>query len=811
MEPGKALKAEELYRPCELEGLTFETTAEIGEPSGFFGQTRAVEAIQFGAEVDRTGYNLFVLGPPGTGRHSFVREFLEAKALTEPVPSDWCYVNNFADSRRAVALELPAGTGRKLREDIEQLIKEAQRAIPAALESEDYRNRRQAIEEEAQREQEEAFKEVDKHAQEKGLGFIQTSTGFAFVPLIDGQKVELDEYRKLPEEERKRLERETQAVGKELREKLQAIPRKIRKLLRKIQKLDEEVILFSVSSLIEEVIEDYEPLPQVVEHLRLLENDIVANIHLFRQPSETQGLVERVLSQQMGSMETPDSPGLRRYAVNVFVDHSESRGAPVVFEEYPAYQQLIGRIEHIAKMGTLVTDFNLLEAGALHRANGGYLVVDARKVLLQPFAWEALKRALKLSEIRIRSLGHLYSLVDTVSLEPQAIPLRAKVVLVGDRLTYYLLQALDPEFPDLFKVAADFDDQMDRSPENVKLMACFLAGLGKDNGLLPLDRTGVARIVEESSRIAGDSLRLSTQMRKVVDLVREADFWSRKAGKEVATGLEVQRAIDARTRRASRVRDRIREEILRGTILVDTSGMKIGQTNGLAVLQIGDYSFARPHRISARVSLGSGEVVDIEREVELGGPIHSKGVLILSNFLASNYVNDRPLSLSASLVFEQSYGSVEGDSASAAELSALLSALSDLPIAQSLAVTGSVNQYGEVQAIGGVNEKIEGFFDICEARGLRGDQGVLIPSANVQHLMLRADVIEAVKAGQFNIYPVEDIDQCMELLTGARAGERDESGEFPEGTVNRKLCDRLIDLADKRRDFAPESKGPAPL
>jgi lon-related putative ATP-dependent protease len=478
----------------------------------------------------------------------------------------------------------------------------------------------------------------------------------------------------------------------------------------------------------------------------------------------------------------------------------------VIYEDHPIYNNLVGRIEHLAQMGALLTDFTLIKSGALHRANGGYLILDARQLLLQPYAWDALKRVLRSRELRIESLGQALSLVSTVSLEPQPIPLDVKVVLVGERLLYYLLHRYDPDFGELFKVEADFSEGMDRTSENNLLYARLLATLIRREKLRSLDRGAVARVIEQSARAMGDAEKLSVHLLSIVDLLREADYWADVADNDAMTAADVQRAIDAQIHRADRLRERLQERIQRGTILIDTAGERVGQVNGLSVLQLGHFAFGRPNRITARVRLGKGEVVDIEREVELGGPIHSKGVLILSGFLSGRYVVDRPLSLSASLVFEQSYGGVEGDSASMAELCALLSALADVPIKQSWAMTGSVNQHGEAQPIGGVNEKIEGFFDVCQARGLPGEQGVIIPVSNVKDLMLRPDVVEAVRAGRFHVHAVQTVDRALELLTGMPAGERDEEGNFPEGSINQRVEARLIDLVEKQRMYAAPPK-----
>ncbi len=799
MEPGKPLTPDMLYRECDPELFDFDTTDELEDMVDVPGQDRAVEAIHFGTEMAPDGYNLYVLGTPGSGRHSVVRRILEQKSAQIPAADDWCYVNNFSDSTKPRALHMPAGRGTELRQDIAQLIGEAYTAIPTAFESEDYQTRQQAIEEEFKEYQEKTFEDVQQFARERGIKIIQTATGFVFAPLHKDKAISPKEYEKLPQDDKEHLEQLTDEVGKELQRAMQLIPQEARKVRARIRELDREVSMYAVGGLINQLLDKYRAMEQVVAYLKEMQADIVDNVDIFLATPEQGGRTH--------GLESTESPAMRRYAVNVIIDHGGDRGAPLVFEDHPTFPNLVGKIEHMSEMGTLVTNFTLIRAGALHRANGGYLVLDAAKLLVQPFAWEGLKRALKSSRVRIRSLGEVLSLISTVSLEPQPIPLRLKVILLGNRLLYYLLQAYDPEFMDLFKVAVDFDDEIDRTPENSRQFARLLAAYGKHEHLMPLDRSGTARVLEECARHAGDAEKISAQIRHAVDIVREADFYTRNNGREIIDSEEVQRAIDARTRRDGRIRDRLQEEILRGIILIDTDGDRVGQVNGLAVAQLGESAFAHPCRITARVALGSGEVVDIEREVELGGPIHSKGVLILSGFLAARYVIDQPLSLFASLVFEQTYGGIEGDSASAAELCALLSALAQIPVQQGLAITGSVNQHGQIQAIGGVNEKIEGFFDICSKRKLTGTQGVLIPSANVKHLMLHRDVIEAVTAKRFHIYPVETIDQCMQLLTGIEAGECDAQGEFPADSANQRVRTRLIQFAEKRHDFGTSGSG----
>jgi lon-related putative ATP-dependent protease len=800
MPPVPPLAPEQLFTPCALTELEFETTADLPELEGMLGQERAVAAIELGSKLALDGFNLFLLGPPGTGRHSFIQDFLKRLAADQSPPADWCYLNNFDDPRRPRAVKLPAGWGRRFRDEMLRLIEEACSTLPAAFESEDYQSRRQAIEEEANREQEKAFAEVREHAREHDLAIMQTATGFNIVPLVDGKALTPEHFGKLPPEERERLQENSERMGRELRKMLQAIPARVRKVRERIDKLNREVALFAVGGLIEEMLEQYRDNPRLVGFLKELQHDIADNVELFLQQQDNGSKVTRksITGRQMID---PESPIAHRYGVNLLVDHSDASGAPVVFEDHPTYPYLLGQIEHIEKQGVLSTNFLLIRPGALHRANGGYLILDARKVLFEPFAWDALKRVLKAGRIDLKSLAQAYSLVSTVSLEPEPIPLQIKVVLIGERLLYYLLQHYDPEFIELFKIAADFEGDMERSSGNVRDLATLLGAIARRERLHPLDRAAVGRIIEESARHAGDAGLLSTQIRRLADIVREAHYWAEHAGKTAIGGDEVTRAISGRRQRSRRIEDTLQRETLRGTIVIATDGHHVGQVNGLSVLQMGDYQFGRPTRISARVSLGSGKLIDIEREVKLGGPIHSKGVLILSGYIASHYVGEVPASFSASLVFEQSYGPVEGDSASAAELCALLSALADTPLRQDLAITGAVSQDGRILAIGGVNQKIEGFFDLCQARGLSGSQGVIIPGANVRHLMLSDEVVEAVRAGRFSIYAVSDIDQCLELLSGTDAGLADANGAFPAGSLNRRIADRLRGLAEQRRRF----------
>lgn len=807
MKPGEPLTAAELYRHCDQSIFSFRSTDELNEADNAPGQERAVEAIHFGLESEIDGFNLFVLGSPGTGRHHFVREILERNAASRPPADDWCYVNNFSNPQKPFALRLPAGLGNSFKKDIEQLMEDAHSAIPAALESEDFQTKQQAIEEEFKERQAEAFKEIKAHAAARKIAILETPTGFTFTPQLEHEEGQEAEFDRLPEQRKKQIQQDIEELSLELRRFLQSTPKRMNEVRRKSRELEWEVARLTLAGLMDEILEKYQGFDEVMAYLARLQTDIVEQVELFRPaPDQQNQFLKRLLEGQTQEGSPQQMAVMQRYGVNVLIDHDGEKAAPIVFEDHPTFSNLIGRVEHQARMGLLTTDFHMIRGGALHRANGGYLVLDIRKVLMQPLSWEGLKQALKSGEIRIRSLGEDLSLISTVSLDPEPIPLRVKVVLLGERIFYYLLQAHDPEFPELFKVAADFADEIDRNDHNCRQFAQLIAEFVRSDNLKPLDRSAVARLLEENARHAGDAEKLSAQVRHASDIVREAHYWAGRNGKALIGADEIQAAIDARIRRVSRIRDRMQEEILRDTILIETEGARSGQVNGLSVLQIGEFAFGRPSRISARVSLGDGKVVDIEREVELGGPIHSKGVLILSGFLVSHYLPERPLSLRASLVFEQSYGGVDGDSASAAELCALLSALAEIPIRQGLAITGSVNQFGQIQPIGGVNEKIEGFFDVCARRGLTGEQGVVIPASNVKHLMLRRDVIDAVEKRRFHVYPVTEIDQCLALLTGLPAGPRTVDGAFPEGSVNHRVRERLIDFARKREAFGNRGK-----
>ena len=803
MSPIEPLAPATLFTPADPGNLGFETTADVERLDQVVGQPRAVAAIEFGIGIGRPGYNLFAMGSPRTGMHGVVRGFLDRRARTEARPPDWCYVHNFEQPHKPRMLKLPTGRGAAFQADMQRLVEDLRGAITAAFESDEFRARRQELEQEFDRRQEQAFGALQRRAEKANLTIIRTPAGVAVAPTRDGEVITPDEFAKLSEVERTAVKTAIDALQQELEGFMQQMPQWRREVAAQLGDLRRLVTRAAAGAIFEELRLKYTDVPAVLVYLYAVAADAIEHAEELRPRKDPPAAMLLGASPPEAARVSIE----RRYEVNVLGDGAGGEGAPVLYEDNPSYQNLVGRIEHTTQMGTLVTDFTHIKPGALHRANGGYLVLDARKVLLQPYAWEGLKRVLTAHEIRVESLGQALSLVSTVSLEPEPIPLDIKVVLVGDRTLYYLLHAYDPEFAELFKVVADFSDELERTPEHERLYGRLLATMVQRDGLRPLSAGAVARVIEEAARMAGDAERLSMEARDLLDLLREVDYWAGARGVAVGEAVDVQQAIEARVRRHDLLRERMHEAILRETMLIATGGAVAGQVNGLSVIQLGGFAFGRPSRITARVRLGGGRVMDIEREVELGGPLHSKGVLILSGFLAGRYVPTMPLSLGASLVFEQSYGGIDGDSASSAELYALLSALAAAPVDQGLAVTGSVNQRGEVQAIGGVNEKIEGFFDVCAGRGLTGAQGVVIPRSNVKHLMLRADVVRAAADGRFHIYAVETIDEGLELLTGVPAGARDPEGRFPPGSLNHRVERRLLEFAEQARTFGRARAG----
>jgi predicted ATP-dependent protease len=794
-EPNAAAKlsADKLFRSADLSGLTFKTTADLDAYADLLGQERASEAIRFGTEISDRGFNIFAVGASAAQIRESVGAMLREVTARNPCPPDWIYVNNFATPNRPTAISLPPGRAPEFQAAIRHLTEDLRSALPAVFESENYQARRGAIETQFRTKNERAFQALGEKATAKNTAILRTPGGFAVAPAREGKVVPPDEFNTWSEERRRAAQEAIQEIERELEQTLRAIPRIEKERRDAVRALDREVAAFAIGQQIEEARAPFADLPRIVAHLDAARADILDNVHLFVAAAADE---EPPLAAMRAAL-------LDRYQVNVLVSCAtrEAR-APVIEELHPTLGNLIGRTEYLSQQGVLVTNFQLIKAGALHRANGGAILIDARSLLTEPFSWPALKRALMRGEILIEDPGRFLGLAMTVTLEPDPIPLNVKVVLFGERLLYYLLAALDPDFSVLFKVLADFEDDTPRTVPTEAAMARLIGSIARSAGFHPFDRGAVARLIEHAARLAEDQAKLTLLVERVRDVMAEANHHARAGERAVVAREDVAAAIRQQIRRAARIEDRSREMILREIALVDTAGSRIGQVNGLSVMALGGHSFGRPSRITCRVRPGVGKIVDIEREVELGGPLHSKGVLILAGFLAGRYALEHPMSLYASLVFEQSYGGVEGDSASSAELYSLLSALGEVPLRQDLAVTGSVNQHGVVQAIGGVNEKIEGFFDICAARGLTGTQGVLIPVANAQHLMLREDVVAAASAGRFSIYPITTIDQGITLLAGRPAGECGADGVYPEGSVNRMVEDRLAHFAEIRREAA---------
>ena len=799
LDPGQLRRSVD---PASL--IDIEPTGSRTDP--LIGQERAVGAIRFGSAIRKPGFNIYAMGQAGSGRHTAVHALLEERAAAEPTPRDWVYVFNFAEPDKPRALDLPPGRGLKLGDAMEVLIDDLSAAVPALFESDDYKSRRSAIEQDAEDTQERALSAIGEKARSKSIAIMRTPAGFAFAPMKDGQVIKPDVFEAMAAADRTHIEADIRALQEELKDVLEQMPAVEKSRRDRIRTLNEEMATGAVDRAIAPVLEAFADLEPVAAYLGEAAEDLVANVEIFLEAAAEAANAALPVGPPSGAGDAR----FGKYTVNVIVGNGadgEETGAPVVFEPNPTLTNLVGRIDHIAQMGTLTTDFTLIKPGALHRANGGYLILDIREVLLQAFAWESLKRCLKSGDIAMTTPAEQMSLVSTTSLTPDTIPLDIKIVLIGDRLTYYLLMAYDPDFAELFKVEADFEDDFDRSPENVRLYARLIRAIADEDGLRPLDTAALARMIDEAVRLAEDAEKLSLRVGTVADILREADHWAGSGHRETIGPADIAKAVAERHRRSARISELNREAIARNIVLIDTDGAVTGQVNALSVIQIGAQSFGRPSRITARVRMGAGKIIDIEREVELGGALHSKGVLILSSFLAARYAPDIPVSLHASLVFEQSYGGIDGDSASSTELYALLSVLADAPIRQSLAVTGSVNQFGQVQAIGGVNDKIEGFFDVCAGRGLTGRQGVLIPAANVKHLMLREDVVEACRAGRFGIYPVSTIDQGITQLTGIAAGERGADGRFPPDSINGRVEARLVAYAEARRRFGRDKDG----
>jgi lon-related putative ATP-dependent protease len=803
----KELRPEELRRTCDPAQFRFKSTAELAELSEIIGQERATRAIDFGIEMPCPGYNIYALGPAGSGRATVIKEFLQRKAAAGTTPDSWGYVNNFEDAYQPRALRLPPDKGCAIRDEMDSLLEYLEEELPRAFESEQYQEHFNALGRRLEEARTAKFKGLEARMIERGFALLRTPMGLVIAPVLDGEVLSREQYEQLPAEKKSELEEHRPELQGALDKTLREVRLLEREAKNELRKLDQETAAFTIGHHFESMRKEYADVEGLLQFLDTVQKDILAKVEQFKRKSP---------SSDSGSGPGEDGPlalmarfrksPFDKYRINVIVDSCELEGAPVVQETNPTYHNLIGRIEHRAEFGTLVTDYSAIRGGALHAGNGGYLILDVLDLLRNPLAWEGLKRALRNQEIKIEELTQQLGLMATATLAPEPIPLDVKVVLIGDPTNYYLLYNLDEDFQELFKVKADFAADMDWSSDNLEKVALFVHDRCQDGDLKHFELGAVAKIVEHAARLVEDQEKLSTRFGLITDAIHEASYWAGRNGHELVTAEDVQGAVQEKVYRANQIEEKLREQIDKGVIMVDTEGAVIGQVNGLSIISLGDYYFGRPSRITAQTFMGRAGVINIEREAKMSGNIHDKGVMILAGYMGGKYAQDKPLNLSASICFEQSYGAVDGDSASSTELYALLSSLSGLPIRQGIAVTGSVNQRGEVQAVGGVTKKIEGFYDVCRIKGLSGEQGVIIPKQNVKTLMVREDVVESVREGKFHIYSVGTIDEGIEILTGRPAGERQEDGSYTEGTVNRLVDEQLRDLAVRLRAFGKKGE-----
>ena len=791
----RELSPEKLRWSCDSSLFSFTSTADLPPLRGIVEQDRPIRAIRFGLDITSPGYNIYVSGLTGTGKTTVIKMFLDEIATSMRTPDDWCYVHNFRDPNSPTAFSLPAGQAKKLKAEMEEMVAHLKSEIPKAFDSKEYEQSMNALIAENQEAQQALFTELSEKAKGRGFAVEVTKVGVSLIPIINGRTISAEQFELIEEGTKKDIERRRAELQQEINNFLRQV-REVNKTSReKVADLNRRVGLYVVGARIDEVREQWPGVQQVLSYLQDVQDHVLSHLEDFTEDGQKQ---ESSSSGQI-KLEAPADPFLK-YKLNVVVDNTDIHGAPIVIETNPTYYNMFGRMERRAQFGTLTTDFSMIRAGSYLKANGGFLVINAHDVLMNFGAWEMLKRTVKNKEVRIEDMGEQYGLVPVAGMRPSPIPAESKVIMIGNQYIYHLLYSLDEDFRKIFKVKADFDNEMSRNVDALKEYAAFIGSRCRDEGLQHFDPSGVARVVEYGARLVDDQDKLSARFSDVADIVREASYWAKKEGSAIVSSRHVHQAEEEKHSRSNLVEERLRELIADGTILVDVSGERVGQVNGLAVLDLGDIRFGRPSRITAKTFIGKSGVVDIERESKMSGKIYEKGVLILSGYLGAKYAQERPLSVSASICFEQSYEGIDGDSASSTELYALLSSLADAPIRQGIAVTGSVNQHGQIQPIGGVNQKIEGFFDVCRAKGLSGEQGVMIPIQNVHNLMLRKDVVEAVAGGKFHIYPVASVDEGIEILTGIPAGARVD-GVYPEATINHRVERRLTEYAEKLKEY----------
>lgn len=782
-----SLAPEQLKRTVDETVFEFETTAQVPELVSIVGQERGRSVMDFGLHVNKIGYNMYIAGPPGTGKTTLSNSLVHEFASKEAELADWCYVYNFDDAHKPNVLQLPVGMGKHLKQDMEDFIYNLQTDIPRAFNEESYQKEKAAIIREFNNNSNAIFQDLNQLAQEAGFVIRQSGSGFITIPVVDGKPLTEEEFRDLDDYALQEIERRSLGIQEKVLDFTNAVRDLEKETKKTLENLDKKVAHAAAGYHLDDLKQRYSSCENILAYLKEVEDDILINIGDFLQEEEKESI--NPLQEMFKQAKNSDFP--LKYEVNVIVDHTETKGAPVITADNPTFYNLIGKVEYESRMGVMSTNFMKIKPGFLHEANGGYIIIQAKDILTKSYAWEALKRTLITQKIQMENIGEHSGLIPTTSLNPKPIPLRVKVIMIGNHELYQLLYHYDEDFSKLFKIKADFDVEMNHSKENMVRMASFIHTHCKEHDLRHFDRSAVAKVVEYSIRLAGHQEKLSTRFNQQVEIIYEADTWAQMMGDDLVSARHVIRAIEEREYRSSLYEEKMQERIDEGTILIDTDGKKVGQVNGLAVYQVGQYSFGKPSRITATTFMGQSGIVNIERESKMSGNLHNKGVYILGGYLGEQFAQRHPLTLTAHLAFEQSYGGVDGDSASSTELYAILSSLANVPIHQGIAVTGSVNQKGEIQPIGGVNEKIEGFYQVCKNKGLTGDQGVLIPEQNVKHLMLKEEVIEAVRNGKFHIYAIKTIEEGIELLTGLPAGKRLEDGSFTPDSVFHKVAKQL--------------------
>ena len=770
--------------------LKYNTTKDLTPLKEIIGQDRAVRALKFGLNIENDGFNIFVSGYSGTGRMTGVKNFVGELAKSKPIPFDWCYVNNFKNSYEPKAIKLPPGQGKTFKERINNFINSIRTLLPKAFSSKDYAKKKEAVTTNIEAEKNKLLSDLNKRANQGGFILKSTQIGLFLLPTINGKPIDEKQFMTLSQDKKNEIQERKTKINKNLTQTMNKIRDLDRKTSEDIKKLNHDVALYTIGKSVNDIKEKYKNIPEIIEYIEDVKDDILKNLSDFISNKSKESSLPALFPWMK---EVP----FKKYEVNVIIDNSKLKGAPVIIEQNPTYQNLFGRIEKEAQFGVLSTDFTMIRAGSLHNANNGFLVIPVEELFRNIFSWDSLKMSLRDKKIIIEEAGERLGFISTKGLKPEPIPLNVKVILIGLPHHYNILYNFDSDFKKLFKIKADYDLSMDKTNTNIKKYTSFICTLCMKENLNHLKASAVSRVIEYGLRIAEDKNKITTRFALIADIIREANFYSKLEKRKHIDDSHIKKAIDEKYYRSNLIQEKIKNLINDGTILIDTKGSTIGQVNGLSILNLGDITFGRPSRVTASVGLGKTGIIDIERETKLGGPIHSKGVMILSGYLTEKYATDGPLNLSARIVFEQSYEGVEGDSASSAELYAMISALSETPLNQKIAVTGSVNQKGEIQAIGGVNEKIEGFYEVCREKGLNSKQGVIIPRSNVKNLMLKDEVIKAVKEKKFHIYAIKNIDEGIEILTGVKAGKRSASGKFSKNTINYRISQRIKEFANK--------------